>query len=209
MSAKKKQDNLPEPIQEPLAPVEAVWQNPQEFDQLTAGAILETKLRLIGVPFVITNVTYRPGAYKRRGEIMPDDYVSLEVHTAPEAEYRNVVRLREKAAESLPQFDANDFVMPESFVVVNDSSTGIKRQITGYLAHKGLVGVDADELPELNELMGALGTNVFDQNTDEWKFGRERALKGINTRLICWRGLRASVYEIENASESSVTFYLA
>jgi hypothetical protein len=143
--------------------------------------------------------------------------------TAPERDRLYVPdkirRIRSKAADDMTGalqskvgFHVEDFVGPNEFVVVNDSSTGIKRQITAYLSHKGMIQpslAGTVELPAIDDLKGGLGENVFDQNRDEWASGSQWATDGINVTLMCRQGLRVSAYENDLSAEGNATFYLA
>lgn len=197
-----------------------VWDEIGQADVYQASAELTTKVRLIGVPFVVTKAHYRTGAFTRPNEVFPDDYVSLEAVTPPANhplwDERKIARLRQKAHDDMEgklarklEFTVDDFVGPEEFVVINDSSTGVKRQFTGYLAHKGLIVLDIEKLPELDSMSGSIGENAFDQNRDEWKSGKEAATSGIPVRVVFKQGLRVSAYENEANADGSVTFYLA
>lgn len=197
------------------------WDNLNEVDTFSASAILETKVRLIGVPLIVTKVVYRTGAFRRGKEVLPDDYASLEAVTAPERDRLylpdRIERIRKRALESLPGnvaaklgFVVEDYVGPSDFVVINDSSTGIKRQITAYLAHKHLIlPGNITELPPLDDLKGNLGENVYDQNRDEWKYGADKATKGFDVQALFRSGLRISGYTNDMNQEGTATFYLA
>lgn len=209
------------PRQSSLFGRESVWDDLGDADVYAASAELVTKVQLIGVPFVVTKVVYRQGAFTRGNEVIPDDYVSLEAVTAPLSSNlyvrSKIEARRQKALDDMDGkmarklgFTVEDYVDPEEFVVINDSSTGVKRQITGYLSHKHLiVPGNVEELPPLDAMSGELGSNVFDQNRDEWKSGSEAATKGISVKVVFRQGLRVSAYENEKNAEGSVTFYLA
>jgi len=89
------------------------------------------KARLVGVPFVITRVTFRPG------DASPD-YVSCEC----------VVGDAQACAEAVGRgwvpgvTDVQNFpFMPEERVVFNDSSTGVRRDIVRLLHSAGMINV--------------------------------------------------------------------
>jgi hypothetical protein len=102
----------------------------QEWDRLLSGAVEVAGYSLIGgkenektisllegVPFLIENVTFRPGDITPDGQDGPRDYVSVECLVAPQ--YRNR--------------------FPRAHVVFNDGSTGIYRNIVKELAKRDYV----------------------------------------------------------------------
>jgi len=102
-----------------------------EADQVQGASLIggrentETLDKLVGVPFLITNVTFRQGDIKVQKTGQLRDYVSVEATVHPD------FRLRFK----------------RDSIVFNDGSTGIYRQIVAYLAGKGTITVPQD-LPE-------------------------------------------------------------
>jgi len=109
------------------------------FAQLREGAtaviqsaqLEKEKARLLGIPHIITRVTYRPGIEEK-------DYVSIEavVADAGTLEYE-VKRGRVPGASVF----ADLTVEPEERIVYNDGSTGIRRQLTHLLHNMGLIEV--------------------------------------------------------------------
>src|SRR5215472_677792 len=94
------------------------------------GFRLVEKADLIGVPFVIIGLTYREG-FPRNGAV--GDYVSVEVVTA-DAETMQTPPV-------LAQIGREPTVFGNEPVVFNDSSTGIRRQLTELLANSGVIDV--------------------------------------------------------------------
>ena len=147
---------------------------------------------LVGVPFCITRVTFRPGFKKNSkafGEGITFAYVSCEAVLAPLTELNR----RRVNLQSLP-FDA------ESLVVFNDGSTGVYRQIVQYLAAKEFIA-----LPE-GATEGPMGEVIFDLPPEKWTdvrtgnavFDTDGFMQyDTNIRLLCPRGLRVSEYENE------------
>jgi len=219
------EENVVEAFEEGEAPAlaraEDVWAS--SSNDVIESALLEGKARLIGVPFAIVKVFYRTGAYKRPNEVFPADFVSVEGYTAPRTNRlynpETILRLRKRARDSLTGaqitkigFDEEDYAGPGDLVVINDSSTGVYRQITAYLAHKGYIKprFPKDVEPAYEDLKGSLGQNVFDQGRDEWLEGKELATAGISlpNALVARQGLRVSGYENDSTQEGA-TFYLA
>jgi hypothetical protein len=156
---------------------------------------------LVGVPFMVTGLTFRKGIQKAG---VPYDcaMVSAEAVIAPE----HVLKRRRVNMESFP-FE------PGSQIVFNDGSTGIYRQITNYLAMAGFITLP-ENLPE----NGAFGETRYDLPPAEWTeihageirftdegFAEYRA----NVRLTCPRGLRISEYVNDYNPSGSKTRYLA
>jgi hypothetical protein len=142
---------------------------------------------LVGVPFIIEGITFRQGDVN----IMPKgeapfyrDYASVEALVHPLFQGR--------------------FKRPR--VVFNDGSTGIYRQLTQYLAAKGIIEVD-DAYAETGEANGTrYDVSLSGPGFKEDATTREdRAFTGI--RLVCPEGLRVSDYR--NAYGEGKTWYLA
>jgi hypothetical protein len=173
------------------------------FDLITS----EFKHVLIGVPFVVVGVTYRPGIAK--GDI-PANYVSVELVTADKA----TVDARVKAGRVT---DKDGKVLTEAMVganetlVINDGSTGIARQMTEYLHRRGLINVGA--ISSTADLGGEMGTSPWDRFFAEWPQGGTEAGVGFKLPprvLHCPRGLRVSKYQNPvNQKDTSYTYYLA
>lgn len=202
---------VPEPVPA-LIPIEDVWANLDQVDRLRLSADLESKLRLIGVPFLITNVTYREADYSKPGTANPY-YMSVEATIAPEfvEPTSERIRRREKAAKDLPGLVVDDFPQPGADVVFNDMSTGVYRVLTAYIASTfpQLVQLDHDDQLDMTDLSGKLGESVFDQGPDDWREGGQAGKDGIALRLFCARGLRASHYGGDGEGPEATTFYLA
>lgn len=190
-----------------LLPASRAWDQVSEFDRIEGFDLEKDKMELVGVPFVITKVTYREGAYKDKGEVIPTDYVSVELVTAPEAYFNaRVPRNRRRFQEfGLPLVPA---VEPEEEIVINDSSTGIKRQIAWYLHSSGRITIAEDLSRTDSTLAGASGQSVYDLDPAQWAKGGSLGREGIEVRLLCKRGLRFSRYENDYVPEAT-TFYLA
>lgn len=164
---------------------------------------------LIGVPFAITRVVFRPGDVKRDGKIVMADWVSIEAVMADEA----FMAKRKVSWEELPmQF------WPSNSIVFNDGSTGIRRQVVEYLFQKGWI-----ELPQPLVTSGAAGMHSFDLPVDKWvnvisgeitemENDRHGYARNLSPVLICPRGLRESTYPDPSdptGKRQSSTLYLA
>jgi len=209
------QENLPatqEEAEQEYLPTARAWDDEDSVDVVEGSDLESDKEMLVGVPFIITKVFFRDGKFLRHGQSFPDDFVSIELVTAPADNplWKKVERKR----EAFPGIPTETDVMPNEQIVINDSSTGIKRQIVSYLHDKKLITVTTPEsdykeaAPRgLSDLSGELGTNAFDANRNLLLEGAEAAEKGISVRLKCPRGLRVSTYENDYTPEGK-TFYL-
>jgi len=197
-------ENLPVPQQEYL-PASQAWAEEESADVVDGSDLESDKIQLVGVPFIITKVFFREGNYRRPGEAMPDDFVSVELVTAPADNplWRKVERKR----SAYPGIPLQTEVSPNEQIVINDSSTGIKRQVVQYLHGKKLITVDDTTPRDFSDLYGELGKNPFDADRATLSEGAAAAEKGISVRLKCPRGLRVSFYENDYTPEGK-TFYL-
>lgn len=219
MVAGKAKETAPETTvpAEPVADVAttdaAGWVEPGDYspaldswDDLTEGAhealghdLAKDELldALVGVPFMITHLTFRPGVpCTVETPLMAVGthyaYVSAEIVVAPESELKR----RRVDVENLP-FD------PLAQVVFNDGSTGIYRQLVEYLNTIGAI-----ELPDGPE-QGKKGESRYDlppwfwsglragtyTEADDSVEGDPSGTYEINVRLKCPRGLRRSEYD--------------
>lgn len=188
----------------------ALWDNMEGVDQVTGTRELEPKIRLVGVPLIICRVTFRPeGANKR-------DYLSVEAVTAPAGRYdpEKIARVRASAVRKMPLpvieeigYRVDSYADPNSEIVFNDSSTGVRRQLVYYLQSKGLIDVGKKDLDKAG-LDGEMGVNPFDTDVLAWKRGSAEATEGIDVKLLCPNGLRVSTYD--NAFGTvAATYYLS
>jgi hypothetical protein len=140
---------------------------------------------LVGVPFVIKHVTFRHGDIIPDGMKTPRDYVSVEALIHPKFVH----------------------AFPRRYVVFNDGSTGIYRQIVAALVATGQATVP-DDMPE----EGGSNATRYDvsysrpiQNADEsitW------SAPEFKIHILCPEGLRRSDYTAPNGVDA-VTWYLA
>lgn len=171
-----------------------------EAAYFSRGFRLVDKADLIGVPFIVINVTYREGFLSPDKKVL-GDYVSLECvvadsDTLSAPQVRSLMRsLRADKGELLA-------VYPNEPVVINDGGTGIRRTITQVLMDDGLIdpGGSADD------------PRRADRPFSQWKAGADLAQYGIEAdsngrkfRYVAMRGLRVSEYESEYGP--AVTYY--
>jgi len=135
--------------------------------------------QLLGVPFVITEVTFRQGDIRvpaKTGNFR--DYVSVEALVHPDYQLK----------------------FKRAYIVFNDGSTGIYRQIMAYLMSRGMVQ-PVENLPEEGEANStrydvSLTSNEVDSSG-----------VSFDIRLRCPEGLRKSDYQ--NDYGDAQTWYLA
>lgn len=155
----------------------------------------ETADDLVGVPFLITRVAFRPGVM--RGKVRAA-YVSCESVIAPELNAALINSRRESSR--LPRVSSLDTLAfgPGSHVVFNDGSTGVYRQVVKYLAAKRMITLKTPVIET-----GTYGESSFDQPPGGWSgvnAGNPETTDGFtfytaDIRLFCPRGLRLSLYE--------------
>jgi len=169
----------------------------------------ETADDLVGVPFAIVGVTFRPGVLRGKER---QAYVSCETRIAPHLDLRLINSRRE--GSRLPRLETLEALAfgPDSHVVFNDGSTGVYRQVVKYLAAKGYIRL-SEPLIEA----GSYGESAFDQPPHRWATIRAGETSGETQdgfldysaaiRLICPRGLRLSLYE-NDYTQTGKTRYL-
>jgi hypothetical protein len=170
----------------------------------------ETADDLVGVPFVITRVYFRPGVLRDKERAA---YVSCETIVAPQIDLRLINSRREGSRlPRLPDLESLAFG-PGSHVVFNDGSTGVYRQIVKYLATKGMIELKTPIIEA-----GSYGESSFDQPPNRWAATIAGDLiptdetpvfseYAANMRLFCPRGLRLSLYE-NDYTQTGKTRYL-
>jgi hypothetical protein len=173
---------------------------------LAAGEVADD---LVGIPFALTAVTFRPGVM--RGKIR-QAYVSVEVRIANKLDLRLINTRRESSRLArIPDLETLAFG-PDSHVVFNDGSTGVYRQMTKYLHAKGYIELGQPVIEN-----GEYGASSFDQPPSGWaKINRGYEIDkdgflgyGIDLApaLYCPRGLRLSLYE-NDFTQTGKTRYL-
>jgi hypothetical protein len=178
----------------------------------------ETLDALVGIPHLITRVTFRPGISRNTKQGLKQfAYVSCEATVAPEERItlRRVNRAR-KASDLPPIEKLEDLpISPGEHLVYNDGSTGIYRQIVAYLHTHDYITA-ADEMV----VAGKSGETTLDMPPGDWaSVDRDRGATGVtedgfvtyeaSVRLLCPRGIRISEYENDYNPDGSRTRYLA
>jgi hypothetical protein len=117
------------------ANLDDLFESPQQYASAVfdEGQLEKDKLGLVGVPFVITAVTYHlPKVATPRG------YVTVDVTVAgPKTCARNIERGWVPNVSTLEQLK----YAPGESVKVNDGSTGLRRQLTQVFDAQGLIKV--------------------------------------------------------------------
>jgi hypothetical protein len=172
----------------------------------TKGADLLEAADLVGVPFVITSVTLRPGDFANPKTGEKGHYVSLELVTGDEAAFAKA-RKRKRITDACA-------IDPGERLIFNDGSTGIYRQIVGLM--EGLGWITLPKGPE----GGTRGESRMDTPVANWgytegntgvevRFGNDgRPVVTAPVRVYCERGIRISEYENDSTNDGK-THYLA
>lgn len=179
------------------------------------GTELVDKPDLLGIPFIITKLTFQPVAEPTAKVKNPTSFVSIEATVADEARLMLQIQRRK-----VPNVDNIDQLMfePGARIVFNDGSTGVYRQLVTLLATYGII-----TLPDAGSKEAEYGdiTNVYDLPWTKWiscsqmdtlkEDGEARPVitnnqNGDPFRLVCRRGLYVSTYT--NEFGESQTFYL-
>lgn len=164
--------------------------------------LIEDKLELLGVPHLITGVTYQKPKADQRG------FVSVQGVVADQDTLADAVQ-RGRIPNKLT-------VHPGEYIVYNDGSTGIRRQLTMQFQMLGMLNVG---LPDSD------GDARFDIPWTEWADFSQSIKQGdavdapvvpcftknhVGRQLViqAMRGLRASEYSNQYADDA-VTFYLS
>lgn len=169
-------------------------------DVVHGHSLEKDKGSLLGVPFVITSVTFRDGAMKGdKRSPTPTNYLSVEAVTADHATLQRLVTSRRITPEVASRF------LPNEPIVFNDGSTGIARQLTAYLHSQGLI-----QVPEGPEV-GGMGESRYDAYRASWVKGYnpDQPNPRFDIRLVAMRGLRVSTYETPMSPDDADTYYLA
>jgi hypothetical protein len=167
-----------------------------DADAIIGHVLEKDKAQLIGIPFVITSVTFRDGVLRNK---KPTNYLSIEAVLADAATLRVMVERGRLTIEQARR------VTPNEMIVINDGSTGIARQIIGYMHAKKMI--TCPEGPEV----GGTGETRYDVYRSEWIKGFDVDVPNprFEFTLVCPRGLRVSEYETDQTAGDASTFYLA
>lgn len=196
-----------------------------EADEILGYELAKDELadELVGVPFIVTRMQFRPGVMRPTGEIDKDTkkpvlkqgaYVTLSCVLAPEFNLTRI-NVARKANDLGPLLTTGALPFePGSHVVLNDGSTGLYRQAVEYLAAKGYI-----KLPEPLSPLGPMGMSSYDLIPSEWadilagdmRFNEDGFGEAdFPVRLFAKRGLRVSEYDNPvKPGETSKTRYFA
>lgn len=178
---------------------------------------------LVGVPFLVARMQFRPGVNRPTGEhddkgkpvVKQGAYVTLSCRVAPELNITRINSAR-KASKLSPVLSLDGLAIePDSLIVLNDGSTGLYRQSVEYLFHKGII-----DLPQPVVTVGPMGMCSYDLIPSEWADIRtgdsqlteeEFLTADFAVALFAKRGLRLSDYENEFTApgETARTRYFA
>lgn len=190
----------------------------EEADEVEGYDLLkeDALLQLVGVPFRIYRLTYRPGV-QQKGHTWRNDYVTAELRVAPETRWDlKRVQSRRKSFS----LDMTDYASPGEQLIVNDGSTGFYRQTVQYLEAKELIALP-DDLPVeggKNESRYDVPASMFviPQSVSpaivEVRFDPQGdQITAFHIGLRCSRGLRFSDYTSEYLPEGETarTWYIA
>jgi hypothetical protein len=206
-------------IEQPSTP--PVYQPGMDWQELITGAdeILgydlardETADDLVGVPFMLTRVQFRPGVLREKER---QSYVSCEARIAPALDLRLINTRREGSRlQRISDLDMLAFG-PDSHVVFNDGSTGVYRQLVKYLFSRKYITLSEPVIEA-----GSYGETSFDLPPGRWTAINQGATFPIgegkdvftgyvaDILLYCPRGLRLSLYE-NDYTQTGKTRYLA
>jgi hypothetical protein len=237
MSEVAEQDTLHGmPVPEPAVPPSEItryrpgtdtWESMlEEADTVLGFDLAKDELAdaLVGVDFLVTRLSFRPGIIR---DIIADGkkdkkqfaFVSAESVLAPVLNLVKINNARkasggeEAGLPPLASLEELPFA-PGDHIVLNDGSTGVYRDLMRYLHGKGKV-IPAAEITD----QGEMGESSYDLPPGDWQevtagelwydedgFG----LYTIDVRLRCPRGLRLSRYpNPSKPSETSTTRYIA
>lgn len=163
---------------------------------------------LVGVPFIITRVVFRPGVMRNKVQAA---YVSCEIRVSPHLDLRLINTRRESSR--LPKVVSLEDLPfgPDSHVVFNDGSTGVYRDVMRTLVLQGYITLKTPLVEA-----GAYGESSFDSPPGEWAgiiHGEYTDIDGFEgyaapIAIYCPRGLRLSLYE-NDYTQTGKTRYLA
>lgn len=195
------------PAELTLTPADAAFVDRFANAAMVDGArLIDDKALLIGVPFLITSVTFRDGNIRTEkidGKKVetPSNYASVEATIGAHHMLMRAVTRKLIDRKVFTLFD------PLEHVVFNDGSSGICRSLVQYCVARGLFTV-TDKLPE----SGESGSTRYDIYRADWGSPTGEPMFGpdddprFNFDLACPRGLRVSEYDGPNGPAG--TYYL-
>lgn len=197
----------PVAIQPPLDPVAQEWQTLlTDADQVDGHALEKDKDNLIGLPFIITGITFREGIVDRADKSRRMNYVSVEAMLPDTLTLRHAVQRGRITPQQAAMF------APGERIVFNDGSAGICRQLAQYAHTRGYVA--CPDGPETGDAGATrydtphLTWDIPDGSPAERRFATDDSgITAIAVKLACLRGLRVSTYDA-GYGEDSATYYL-
>jgi hypothetical protein len=150
---------------------------------------------LVGIPFLIVGGTFREKKVKEGGEYKTTDFVTLMCIVGSEKEIA-------KRGGKLQQLIDQEIV-PEQWFLMNDGSTGIRRQIVTHLYKKDMINLVEDGTKIITS--GSRDECTYDLRVSEWDSIKTGDMKFNKNGLAIWdfklpngllapRGLRINTY---------------
>lgn len=188
------------------------------------GASRIDKLHMLGIPFVVVGVRFQDVMPKESGGFR--DYVTIDAFVADEATVQAQIDrgrvMRSVGRDAECYTDIADLpVKPEERVIINDGSTGVRRQIVQLLDYFGLIRVGHDDLEQRRY---DLAWNEWDDPAPAADAVSSSWLSAAGTEIPAFRsvpdgrplivtaarGLHGSVYPSEFAPSGwATTYYVA
>jgi hypothetical protein len=208
----------------PLTGNDAWWN--EEADEVEGYDFIKDAalFALVGVPFKIYRLTFRPGI-QQKGCEWRNDYVSSELRIAPEPVIRaQIDRILSRRDDEF--MAGKSFPVPGEMLGINNGSTGFYRQCVQYLTLKDYIKFPEewmDRLPEegkKNECLFDLPSTIFvptdaavRQGVAEYGYtssGEHTNVFHLPKPISCMRGLRYSHYDNEfTDADGAFTWYIA
>ncbi len=175
------------------------------------------QLDLLGIPFVVTGIRFQAPITDKGRDGGWRDYLTVEATVADRETLTEAVarkRITKGTGRNAVVIESVNelFVTPGERIVINDGSTGIRRQLVTILDKAGIVRVGHSD----NEKRMDLSWNQWDDaflTPQQWVAADGTVLPYITHRadgkpflLMCRRGLHASDYS--NEYGENTTFYL-
>jgi hypothetical protein len=210
MSSKDAVD-IPEKVLQPFGEYDpnVAWDiATRDVDQVTGHDLAKDEVLdcLVGVPFLVTKMTFNAGDAGKR-----ENYVSCAAQLAPRAEME-----RRRVNVSMLPFDPGDLV------VFNDGSTGIYRQCVAYLHQRGFITLPDPVMPrgegprwnDKEKVMVYVCS--YDLPASQWTDFRSGEVRWspsgagvftINVRLLAKRGIRISEYQNDWTQDGKTRYF--
>jgi hypothetical protein len=208
MTSTEIESTATEPVAFPVYRGNESWTDLASGAVVAPGADLVPGNLLVGVPFIITSVTFRPSGVMNAVTKAKPHYASLEIVTGDDALFAKSLQ-RGRITAECP-------IDPLEELVFNEGGTGVYRQIVAAFEAFGWI-----TLPD-GPLEGAYGESRMDTPVADWEYTQSGVDAGVDVRfdgdgatvvtaplrILARRGLRKSEYENDYTKEG-VTRYLA